>query len=112
MHKMQFGQAYCQDILTKIIKKFISYFLSFISFSTYFRSLYEFQKFLKENEKTENRSTVLGWRLAHGLATLAWPSSQIAQLARAGGIVGAHPRHDHRIPRRQGGAAAGGSPSS
>jgi hypothetical protein len=86
--------------------------LSFISFSTYFRSLYEFLNFLKENEKTENRSTVLGWRLAHDLATLVWPSGQITQPAHAGGVVGAHPRRDHRIPRRRGGAAAGNSLAS
>jgi hypothetical protein len=29
MHKMQFGQAYCQDIPTKILNKFISYFSKF-----------------------------------------------------------------------------------
>jgi hypothetical protein len=26
MHKMQFGQAYCQDLVKRILKKFILYF--------------------------------------------------------------------------------------
>jgi hypothetical protein len=69
MHKMPFGQAYCQDILTKIIKKFISYFLSFISFSMYFRILYEFLKSLKENEK-KWKTAAQCWA---GFWPMAWP---------------------------------------
>jgi hypothetical protein len=29
MHKMEFGQAYCKDLLKRILKKFISYFSEF-----------------------------------------------------------------------------------
>jgi hypothetical protein len=38
MHKIEFGQAYCQDLAKRIIRKFILYFPSFILFSMYFRS--------------------------------------------------------------------------
>jgi hypothetical protein len=43
--KTRFGQAYCNDILKWIPMKFISYFLSFTSFSMYFRILNEFLEF-------------------------------------------------------------------
>jgi hypothetical protein len=42
MHKKEFGQTYCNNLLTRILEKFISYFLSFISFSTNLRILSEF----------------------------------------------------------------------
>jgi hypothetical protein len=41
MHKMEFGQAYYQDLAKRIIRKlifFIFYFLNFILFSMYFRN--------------------------------------------------------------------------
>jgi hypothetical protein len=44
MHKMEFGQAYCKDLLNRILMKFISFFPSFIVFSRYFRILIEFLK--------------------------------------------------------------------
>jgi hypothetical protein len=42
MNKMEFGPAYCKDLLNKILKKFISHFSKFSVFSRYFRSLIEF----------------------------------------------------------------------
>jgi hypothetical protein len=42
MHKMEFGQSYCQDLLRRIIRKFILYFPHFILFSIDFRTLYDF----------------------------------------------------------------------
>jgi hypothetical protein len=39
---MEFGQAYCQDLVKIILNKFTLYFLSFIVFFMYFRSLYNF----------------------------------------------------------------------
>jgi hypothetical protein len=47
---MKFDQAYCQDLLTKILQKFISYFPSFILFSMHFRILNEFLQFINENQ--------------------------------------------------------------
>jgi hypothetical protein len=59
MHKMEFGQAYCKDLLNSILMKGISYFSSFIVFSRYFRSLNEI-----ENQKIG--CTVSGRLSAHG----------------------------------------------
>jgi hypothetical protein len=39
---MEFGQAYCKYMLTRIPRKFISYFLSFLLFITNFLNLNEF----------------------------------------------------------------------
>jgi hypothetical protein len=47
MHKMEFGQAYCQDLVKRILRKFIIYFLSFSLFSMHFRNLHEFLENLK-----------------------------------------------------------------
>jgi hypothetical protein len=54
-------------------------FPSLIAFSMYFRNLYEFLESLKENEKPENRSTVLGPLLARGLGLLAQPNRESGQ---------------------------------
>jgi hypothetical protein len=40
--KWEFGQAYCKDLLNRILMKFIVYFLSFILFSMNFKILYGF----------------------------------------------------------------------
>jgi hypothetical protein len=42
MQKMEFGQAYCKDLINRILIKFILYFPSFIVFLRYFRILIEF----------------------------------------------------------------------
>jgi hypothetical protein len=44
MHKMEFDQSYCQDLVTSILQKFTVYFLRFILFSMNFRILNEFMK--------------------------------------------------------------------
>jgi hypothetical protein len=36
MHKIEFGQAYCQDIVMRILKKFILYFSELYSISYVF----------------------------------------------------------------------------
>jgi hypothetical protein len=44
MPKMEFGQAYCQDLLRRVLRKLILYFPSFILFYMDFRTLYDFLK--------------------------------------------------------------------
>jgi hypothetical protein len=51
MPKMKFGQAYCQDLLRRIISKFILYFPSFILFSIDFRILNGFFVILTQKRK-------------------------------------------------------------
>jgi hypothetical protein len=44
MHKKECGQAYYQDLVKRILKKIISFFLNLKVFSTHFRTLYNFLK--------------------------------------------------------------------
>jgi hypothetical protein len=46
MHKIEFGQVYCLDLLDRIIRKFIFNFFIFILFSMYFRNLNKFLEIL------------------------------------------------------------------
>jgi hypothetical protein len=75
MHKMEFGQTYYKYLLKRIWNKFISYFLSFIPFSMYFRILNEFWNSYskKENQKIKKIVNSIGRSKApgHGLAGLA-----------------------------------------
>jgi hypothetical protein len=79
MHKMEFCQAYCKDLLKRITKKFILYF--FKSYSIY----YEFVKFIRipgikiEKGNLKKKGTVMGQILARGLTAWPSPSSQMAQ---------------------------------
>jgi hypothetical protein len=81
MHKYWFCQTHCKDLLQMILKKFISYFLSFISFSMNFRNLNKFLEILigKRIPEIKNWLTVHGLKLAHGLVAPAWPSGQISR---------------------------------
>jgi hypothetical protein len=54
VHKNEFGRTHYKFILNWILRKFISYFMSFIVFSTYFRSLYEFLELWKKMKKIKN----------------------------------------------------------
>jgi hypothetical protein len=62
VHKMESGQAQCQDLVKRIIRKFISYFLTFILFSMNFRNLNEFQ----ENLNRKSISIMKKRRIVHG----------------------------------------------
>jgi hypothetical protein len=53
MNNREFGQSYCNDLLKRIIKKFILYFFIFILFSMHFRSLYIFSGNSKPKTKSE-----------------------------------------------------------
>jgi hypothetical protein len=65
---MEFGQAYCRDLLKRNPRKFSFIFLSFILFSMHFRSFYDFSWNLNKKEfgdyKLMNSS---GWLTAQGL---------------------------------------------
>jgi hypothetical protein len=68
MHKIEFGQAYCQHLVKRILRKFISY-LSGLYFILYaFGSLYIFSGNSKPKMKSEfgkNGRIVMGYYLAH-----------------------------------------------
>jgi hypothetical protein len=65
MHKMEFHQAYCKDLLNRILMKVISYFPSFILLPMYFRTLHIFLKNLNQKMDFENRkrSNSVGLRI-------------------------------------------------
>jgi hypothetical protein len=48
MHKCRFGQAYCIDLLKRILRKFIVIFLNFIQISMYYGCLYHYLEFKLE----------------------------------------------------------------
>jgi hypothetical protein len=104
MHNLEFGQAYCKDLL-KRIQNLFHIFLSFISFSMHFRIL---NKFLleKENRKKTGIPRNNPWA-AFG------PRSQPAGLAQqprqpgwptwcgARALGGHHAQHKPELRRRE-----------
>jgi hypothetical protein len=74
-----FGQAYFNYLLKMILRKFISYFLSFILISMHFRNLSNSLLFLNRKEigkEEKKRGIVHEPDLAQGLALPTWPNGQ------------------------------------
>jgi hypothetical protein len=57
---MEFGQAYFQDIFTRILKNFISYFSDFYFIFYVFYNPKRFSRILKSEKKFKNVETILG----------------------------------------------------
>jgi hypothetical protein len=73
MHKCIFGQAYCQDLLRRILMKFISYFSEPYCIFYIFLKFIQFFGIIKENENQKPMHSV-GLDSAQGLALLARPN--------------------------------------
>jgi hypothetical protein len=84
---MEFDQAHYKDLLKMILRKFISYFFSFISFTMNFRRLYEFLELFNLEKKFRRGETVTGQNWPK--ASRAWPgpAAKSAQGARGGAVA-------------------------
>jgi hypothetical protein len=85
MHKCRLGQAYCKDILTRILYKFISHFSNFIPFSMYFRTLHHFLKIFKRKTKWKMEWTAPGWEFGPRPLGRSGPAAKAASPPRASG---------------------------
>jgi hypothetical protein len=81
MHKWRFGQAYCQDLLTRIPIEFI---LKFIPFSMHFRFVLDFLEILKGNQKSKNGAQYWARLRPRGRCGLVRPASRKAAWHRLG----------------------------
>jgi hypothetical protein len=99
MHKMEFGQAYCQDLIKSILQKITMYFSKLYSIFYDFKTLIEFMKIQFRNWFQKKENDVQYWAAIRLMAL--W--------ARLGPVVqAAWPAHDEsmaraRSPRRLGG---------
>jgi hypothetical protein len=103
MNNREFGQSYCNDLLKRIIKKFILYFFIFILFSMHFRSLYIFSGNSKPKMKSEFGKIgriVIGHNLArdHGPIDQSVHGAQQSLAATAAQL--AHASHRGQRARR------------
>jgi hypothetical protein len=83
MYRMQFGQTYCKYILTRILRKFISYLHEFYFIFYEFWNLERIFGISKRKKKLEKEKccTTLGRYLAHDFAPLAQPRGENGQPA-------------------------------
>jgi hypothetical protein len=103
MHKQGFGQAYRQDLVNMILKKFTLYFLSFILFPMNFRTLKEFPGIfnrIKDFEKDKDVNSAWSYCGPRPSLGLCGPCPRRAS-ARA--------THDHRARGWHNGVITGGS---
>jgi hypothetical protein len=105
-HEMEFFQVYCQDLFMRILEKFISYFLRFISFSMNFRNLIKFPEIYIEENRIQKRKIYEQFWADSGPASRHGPSpaaqsqpSWLMTSARRGRILARSP-HPGR-PRRR-----------
>jgi hypothetical protein len=94
-------QVYTQMYSKEI---YFVFFMSFISFSMYFRSLIDFLKILNQRRKFKTLGTVSGQLSAHGPGLLAQRPCRHMPRCMAGCACGG----SHRVHGRRGGAPPGG----
>jgi hypothetical protein len=86
MNKNEFGRAHRKDTLRWILRKFLLYFPSFISFSMDFRILNRFSIIFNLENEMEKWETVLGRFSVQGLGGAAWPSHRSDPWRRRGKV--------------------------
>jgi hypothetical protein len=107
---MEFGQAYCQDVVKIILNKFTMYFSEFYCMFYVCFKFYTIFKTLKLENRIKMREQ---WQADFGLrpqpvGSAQWPKP--AHGAQANGAARACPRRGHRAQDAHGGARSSGSP--
>jgi hypothetical protein len=99
MPKMEFGQAYCQDLLRRIIRKFILYFTKLYFIFYVFLNFTQISKNFKRKRVGQIGPEALRW--GHG------PWSKTACAARVNRRRGARPTRGRRAHGLRGGTDNG-----